>query len=232
MCDMQAKIGSSGRLLWKMSVGRKQSLRLWVAGMMMTSLLTYARPKLVREARILDGTVSGRPNGLVMGAQEAFWCDRVGSQGWSRAGQGCECRHEGDDGGGSAGLIRRARGGRGRDRRGRSTGKESDEGRRDATQGDGTSWERTRGRRRRGMQLPEGHEGWLHSALKLATTRTIAAHTASGTVAAGYGGSVALCRDEACEPGAAQGGERGGGRRRRGERSGRERRRKGRVERG
>lgn len=60
------------------------------------------------------------------------------------------------------------------------------------------------------MQLPEGHEGWLHSALKLATTRTIAAHTASGTVAAGYGGSVALCRDEACEPGAAQGGERGG----------------------
>lgn len=81
MCDMRAKIGSSGRLLWKMSVGRKQSLRLWVAGMMMTSLLTYARPKLVGEARILDGTVSGRANGLVMGAQEAFWCDRVGSQG-------------------------------------------------------------------------------------------------------------------------------------------------------
>ncbi|KAH7019261.1 hypothetical protein EDB80DRAFT_194516 [Ilyonectria destructans] len=137
MCDMRAKIGSSGRLLWKMSVVRKQSLRLWVAGMMMTSLLTYARPKLVGEARILDGTVSGRANGLVMGAQRRFGATVWAVKGWSRAGRGCECRHEGDDGGGSAGLIRRARGGRGRDRRGRSTGKESDEGRRDATQGDG-----------------------------------------------------------------------------------------------
>jgi hypothetical protein len=67
------------------------------------------------------------------------------------------------------------------------------------------------------MQLPEGHEGWLHPApANLATTRTTAAHTASATVTAGCGDSVALCRDEACEPGAARGREeerrqRGGG---------------------
>lgn len=75
----------------------------------------------------------------------------------------------------------------------------------------------TREGRRNRMQLPEGHEGWLHPApANLATTRTTAAHTASATVTAGCGDSVALCRDEACEPGAARGREeerrqRGGG---------------------
>lgn len=46
---------------------------------------------------------------------------------------------KGEDGGGSAALIRR-RVVRGLDGRGRDTGKEIDDGCRDATQGDGTVW--------------------------------------------------------------------------------------------